>query len=164
MTKATGTYIVKMDSRGRIFVIEPVGLYLGHVAGKESGVYCRLGPSLKKNTRALFLLRLDEADKIIEVNQDPTFRQFDDVENLDTETQSGRVNTFFRPVQIKSNRIQFNLRERARLNLPKDDSRIILQGTGLGFVIWAADEFSAIYPEVYEYYGFGEAEDDESEE
>ena len=159
MSDARGIYLLRMDKRGRIFVKVSMRRYFGLEKGEDSGAICNIGLPREPDVNALVLLNDTIADEISSTTREVDIMNFDVVASEIDSSPSKRVQDQFRPVEIKSNRIQFNKYERKVLNLPEHDNRVIVQGGGIRFVVWPAAVFAEKYPDLYE--RFSDEDDDE---
>jgi DNA-binding transcriptional regulator/RsmH inhibitor MraZ len=161
MTDARGIYLRKMDKKGRIFINGPMRRYFGMEKGVDSGAICNIGFPRESATSALILINDPFADELSEKTRSSDLENFDVVTVDNDPSPFKRIQDQFRPVEIKSNRIQFNKYERRRLNLPKGDSRVFVQGGGVRFVMWSASEFQSKFPDLYE--RFSEVDEDDED-
>jgi len=171
MAEARGIYRLRMDKNGRIFVNGPMKKYFGMSLAKTkkgkddngdaSSVFCNIGFPDKPNVPALILLN----DSISDIKSAETREE--DMKNLFTvapnqnEAPERYIHRNFRQVEIKSNKIQFDGIERRRLNLPKNDMSVIVEGLGSRFLVWSVGEYASRFPDYYKRFEFDEEDDEQ---
>jgi hypothetical protein len=160
MANALGIYLLKMDTRGRIFVNGPMRRYFELAKGEDSGAYAYVGLPNDPSDKALFLLNESVADDIASRTKEEDISDFNVIPKEISKNPFKDIQDKFRPSEIKSNRIQFKKYELKRLGLPENDNRVIIQGAGIRFIVWPVSEFKKRYPAEYERFELDEDDDD----
>jgi hypothetical protein len=160
MVNALGIYQMKMDPRGRIFVNGPMRQYYNLKKGEDSGVYAYIGLPDDPSDKALFLLNDDVANDISSRTKEEDIANYNVIPKVASTNPFKAIQDQFRPSEIKSNRIQFKKYELKRLDIPKNDNRVFIQGAGIKYIVWSAPEFKKRYPAEYERFELDEDDDE----
>lgn len=161
MVNALGIYLLKMDPRGRIFVNGPMRRYFGLEKGEDSGAYAYVGLPDDPSDNALFILNDFVANDIASRTREEDIANFNTIPKEPSKNPFKDIQDKFRPSEIKSNRIQFKKYEINKLDLPKNDSRVIIQGAGIRFIVWSVSEFKKRYPAEYDLFELDEDDDEQ---
>jgi hypothetical protein len=170
-TDALGLYMCTMDVTGRVHVNGPMWEYFEEEissdhqvqvnifkdavkVAEKPPVHCHIGFPVNSNVPALILLNNQIATAKSRETRETEMKRLHDVPADQSVDNTEQIHNHYRKVEIRSKKIQFTVNERNYLRMPNNDNRLIIEGRGVKYTVWAASEYEKRFPINYARFAF----------